>query len=44
MLLVDLEISNWDRERLENFVVNTLLEDFDDEYDEDDDFIEEYYR
>lgn len=37
------EISNWDRERLESFVVNTLLEDFDDEYDEDDDFIEEYY-
>ena len=32
-----IEISNWDRERLENFVVNTLLEDFDDEYDEDDD-------
>lgn len=38
------EISNWDRERLENFVVNTLLEDFDDEYDEDDAFTEEYYR
>ena len=37
------EKSNWSREELENYVINTMLEDYDDEYDEDYDFIDEYY-
>ena len=37
------EVSGWTREQLENYVVNTMLEDYDDDYDEDDDFIEEYH-
>ena len=37
------EVSNWSREELENYVINTMLEDYDDEYDEDDGFIGEYY-
>ena len=37
------EVSNWSREELENYVINTMLEDYDAEYDEDDGFIGEYY-
>ena len=37
------EVFGWTRDQLENYVVNTMLEDYDDDYDEDDDFIEEYH-
>ena len=37
------EVSNWTREELENYVISTMLEDYDDdEYDEDE-YLSEFY-
>ena len=38
------DVSNWNREQLENYVINIMLDDYDDddEYDEDE-YLSEYY-
>lgn len=38
------DVSSWSRERLENYVINTMLEDYDDEeFDDENEYLSEYY-